>query len=59
MAIVTNYKKSKSGFYAVELSAVHEHAGHVYKPSASRIVVNEEILVDMIAAQKVTRVAAA
>jgi hypothetical protein len=59
MSINTTYKKSKSGFYTVELSSAHEHAGHVYKPGASRITVNEEILEDMIAAKKVTRVTSA
>lgn len=56
---VTTYKKVKSGMYRVELSAAHEHAGFTYKPGADAIVVNQDILDDMVAAQKVTSVTGA
>ena len=56
---VTTYKKAKSGMYRVELSHAHEHAGFTYRPSAEAITVGQDILDDMIAAGKVTSVAAA
>ncbi len=56
---ITTYKPSKSGMYRVTLASAHEHGGFTYKPGADAIVVNEDILDDMIAAKKVTSVAAA
>ena len=53
------YKKSKTGMYRVALSAAHDHGGFLYKPGPGDIVVNQDILDDMIAADKVTSVAAA
>lgn len=53
------YTKSKTGMYQVELARPHEHAGHLYKPSAAKTVVDQAILDDMIAAGVVTSVAAA
>ena len=50
------YEKSSTGMYAVKLSASHEHAGHLYKPSVGAITVNEEILEDMLAHEVVAHV---
>lgn len=42
------YKKSDTGYYEVTLNRVFEHSGFAYKPSASKIVVNEDLLNAMI-----------
>lgn len=56
---ITTYKTSKSGMYRVTLASAHEYGSFTYKPGADAIVVNQDILDDMIAAKKVTSVAAA
>ena len=57
--MVRTYRKSKSGFYSVELARPHDHAGFIYSPSAAAITVNADILDDMIAAGVVSKVTGA
>ena len=52
------YRKSKSGYYAVQLNAVFPHEGFDYKPGTA-ITVGQTVLDAMIAADVVTHVAAA
>ncbi len=59
MDIISKYKTSESGMYRVTLASAHEYGAFTYKPGADAIVVNQDILDDMIAAKKVTSVAAA
>lgn len=56
--MATTYKKSKSGYYKVELSASHEVGGFIYKPGADHTV-SEAILEGMIEAGKVETVVGA
>lgn len=49
MADAVNYKKSKSGYYAVTLLRPFPHEGFLYKPSHDSVTVNEDILQAMIA----------
>ena len=53
MADAITYTESDSGFYSVKLNRVFDHEGFRYKPSMTSIVVNEDILLAMIAAEVV------
>lgn len=53
------YPASESGYWEVKLNRTWEHQGFYYKPSAARTVVNEDLLVLMLADEVVTNVVAA
>lgn len=52
------YKKSKSGFYKVELSRPFPRNGFTYKPGTA-VTVNQDVLDEMIAAEVVDNVQSA